>query len=147
MMAPALRFVCLSMPNSWILEQSNKLGTNGSIDAVMGLSFCCACMENLSKLNSASKTPAKTMHKVTTMRTLRKAERAVSFFFIDINYGRGCGTGRPLGVGLILGVGLTIGVAVGVAVGVGLALGVIVGVGVGVGVAPDAAQYLPPVFK
>jgi hypothetical protein len=65
----------------------------------------------------------------------------VSFFFIDINYGRGNGVGRTLGVGAILGVG----VALGVAVAVGVAVGV--EVGVGVGVATDCAQYLPPLFK
>jgi len=82
--------------------------------------------------------PATTMHKLSTTRTFKKADRAETFF-IDINYGRGCGGGRRLGVGLILGVGLTPGVALGVLVGVA--------VGVGVGVTPDGAQYLPPVFN
>jgi hypothetical protein len=54
------------------LEQSNKAGTSGSVDLVVLLYFCCACTENL--LSSASKMPAKTIHKLTTTRTLKKAD-------------------------------------------------------------------------
>ena len=72
----------------------------------------------------------------TKARGLKKAEQAVSLFFIDEGYGRGAGVGRGLGAGVALGVGLGLGVAVGVAVGlaVGVTLGVGVAVGVGVGV-------------
>src|SRR5689334_9112756 len=92
MMAPARMFSCLSMPSSWILEQSNIAGTRGSVDWLIILWFCCACAEDAPKPRSAIKAAARQKTEATNTRRLKNppsprlrragADWEVDFFFM-----------------------------------------------------------------
>src|SRR5206468_4999273 len=99
MMAPARMFSCLSMPSSWILEQSNMAGTRGSMDGLIIEWFCCACAENAPKPKSAINTPARQKTEASKMRRLKNppspglrragADCEVDFFFMVEFHGGG----------------------------------------------------------
>jgi len=82
MIAPARILSCLSMPSARIWEQSNPLGTKGSVELMIMCGFCCACAEKTPKPTSASKTPARTTNSPIKTRRLKKADCEVDFFFI-----------------------------------------------------------------
>src|SRR5438094_892244 len=95
--------------------------------------WACSRLDDfgLAAANSARRTPEKRAREPNRMHSLKNADWAVCFFFIEWSYGRGARVGRGRG----MGVGLAVGVARGVAVGVAVALAVAVTVGVGVNVA------------
>src|SRR5438445_970653 len=84
MIAPARMFSCLSMPSARIWEQSNPLGTRGSLDVVIMRCFCCACAEKAPKPTSARKTPARTTNRPIKRRRLKKADCEDFVFFIGL---------------------------------------------------------------
>ena len=84
MIAPARMFSCLSMPSARIWEQSNPLGTRGSVELMIMRGFCCACAEKAPKPTSARKTPTRTVSRPIKTRRLKKADCEVVVFFIGL---------------------------------------------------------------
>src|SRR6266481_9865166 len=85
-MDPARKFSCLSIPRSCIVAQSNPGGRPATL---IILCVCCACAElavspeNVPRLISATKTPARTTNSPIKTRRLKKADREADFFFMN----------------------------------------------------------------
>src|SRR5256885_6116708 len=97
MIAPARRFSCLSMPSCLILEQSNAVGTSGSIEdwvVTLYLKGPAGALvpagaprpNGFAVASSASETPARATNRPTKKRRLKNADCEVDFFFMELKW-------------------------------------------------------------
>ena len=90
MIAPARKFSCLSIPFSWIVEQSNPTGTSGSVELVIiwyfpsAFAMFAAGADNTPALTNASKAPVATRKMPIKKRGLKKADCEADLFFMGV---------------------------------------------------------------